>query len=125
MEIIMPPSMHAHGATIAFLHSSVLPIEAINAKGKALAPGVALTHVVREDLACEMERAGGITPLVELRLREALEALADGGAKIIVCTCPKLGEIVERGAADLRDDVGVPVFSSRIGVDAALRLAAT
>jgi len=108
---------------IAFLHSSAMPIEAVNAQAREIAPAAKLMHVVREDIACMLE-AHGVTPLIEMMVREALQALADRGAQIIVCTCPRLGALIEAGAQDLREEVGVPVFSARMGAEAALKLAA-
>ena len=123
-DTTMDNSSRPTGAAIAFLHSSAAPIEQLNRLGRDLAPGVKLIHVVREDLLCAVNAAGGIDFAVEMKTREALQALADNGAQIIVCTCAVLGAIVEQGAAELREDVGVPVFSPRIGYEAALRLAA-
>jgi len=116
-------SQPQHAPVIAFLHSSAMPIEAVNRLARELAPQAKLMHVVREDLACALA-AGGVTPLIEMMTREALQALADRGAQMIVCTCPQLGAVIEAGAQGLREDVGVPVFSARMGAEAALRLAA-
>lgn len=112
-----------HTPIIAFLHTSVQPIAMVNAMARDFAPGAKLMHVVREDIACALA-GGGVTPLIEMMTREALQALADRGAEMIVCTCPELGAIIEAGAQDLREDVGVPVFGPRMGAEAALKLAA-
>ncbi len=124
MDTTMPTTSQRPTAAIAFLHSSAVHIDAINAMARRLAPGRKLVHVVREDLACAIQRAGGVTPLIEMQTREALQQLADNGAEMIVCTCPQLGAIIEAAGLELREDVGVPVFSARIGFEAALKLVA-
>jgi len=88
----MPPS---HQSAIAFLHSSPLHIETFNALGVELAPHVTLEHVVREDLLVAAETAGQMTDAIAIRTREALMALVDQGAALIVCTCSTLGATAE------------------------------
>ncbi|NIJ41049.1 hypothetical protein FHS78_001330 [Parvibaculum indicum] len=102
----MPPAQYAHGAAIAFLHSSALHIGTFNALGAALAPGLKLAHTVREDLLVAAEKAGGVTPSIELKAGEAMLALAEGGARVVVCTCSTLGPVAERVA----DDADIPVM---------------
>ncbi|MGB5947810.1 MAG: aspartate/glutamate racemase family protein [Parvibaculum sp.] len=96
----MPPSRRSHGAAIAFLHTAAIHIETFNALGREIAPELALTHVVREDLLAAAEKAGRVTPALDLMTQEALIALAEGGARVVVCTCSTLGASVERAAAD-------------------------
>lgn len=102
----MPPAQYSHGAAIAFLHSSALHIATFNALGAALAPGLKLAHTVREDLLVAAEKAGGVTPSIELKAGEAMLALAEGGARVVVCTCSTLGPVAERVA----DDADIPVI---------------
>lgn len=130
----MPPAQYTHGAAIAFLHSSALHIGTFNALGAELAPELKLAHTVREDLLVAAEKAGGLTPSIEIRAGEALLALAEGGAKVVVCTCSTLGPAAERVA----DDADIPIMridrpmaddavkmGKRIGVCGALESAMT
>lgn len=125
----MPPSLRHHGAAIAFLHTASIHIETFNALRDELAPGLTLTHAVREDLLIAAEKAGGLTPAISLKTQEALIALAQGGARVVVCTCSTLGEAAEEAARE----ADVPVMridrpmadravreGARIGICAAL-----
>jgi len=96
----MPPSFAPHGADIAFLHTAALHIETFERLRDEIAPGLRLTHVVREDLLAATEKAGGITAAVSLRTQEALLALAEGGARVVVCTCSTLGAEAEKAAGE-------------------------
>ncbi|WP_293333050.1 aspartate/glutamate racemase family protein [Parvibaculum sp.] len=126
----MPPSFAPHGAAIAFLHTTALHIESFERLRDEIAPGLRLTHVVREDLLAATEKAGGITPAVSLKTQEALLALAEGGARVVVCTCSTLGAEAEQAAGE----ADIPVMridrpmadravreGTRIGICAALR----
>lgn len=94
----MPPAITSHGAAIAFLHTAAVHIETFDALGALLAPELKLAHAVREDILSAAMRAGGVTPAIALDTQEALQALAAGGAAVIVCTCSTLGAIVEEAA---------------------------
>ena len=96
----MPPSFAPHGAAIAFLHTAALHIETFERLAREMAPGLRLTHVVREDLLAATEKAGGITTAVSLKTQEALLALAEGGARVVVCTCSTLGAEAEKAAGE-------------------------
>jgi aspartate/glutamate racemase len=125
----MPPSFAHHGAPIAFLHTAAIHIETFDDLAREIAPGVKLRHVVREDLLAATERAGGVTPAVSLRTQEALLALAEGGARVVVCTCSTLGDEAEQAAGEAeipimridRPMADIAVRSARrIGICAAL-----
>ncbi len=96
----MPPSFAPHGAAIAFLHTAALHIDTFERLRNEIAPGLRLTHVVREDLLAATEKAGGITTAVSLKTQEALIALAEGGARVVVCTCSTLGAEAEKAAGE-------------------------
>ena len=126
----MPPSFRFHGAHIAFLHTAAIHIAGFDALAAELAPELTLTHVVREDLLAAAEKAGGITPATSFRTQEALLALAQGGARVVVCTCSTLGAEAEKAAGE----ADIPVMridrpmadravreGRRIGICAALR----
>ncbi len=91
----MPPSSQRHGADIAFLHTAAIHIDTFDVLGHEIAPELKLTHVVREDLLAAAEKVGYVTPALALKTREALLALADGGARVVVCTCSTLGAVAE------------------------------
>ncbi|MAU59937.1 hypothetical protein [Parvibaculum sp.] len=125
----MPPSFAPHGAAIAFLHTAALHIETFERLAREMAPGLRLTHVVREDLLAATEKAGGITTAISLKTQEALLALAEGGARVVVCTCSTLGAEAEQAAGEAE----IPVMridrpmadravreGTRIGICAAL-----
>ena len=96
----MPPSFAPHGAAIAFLHTAALHIDTFERLRNEIAPGLRLTHVVREDLLAATEKAGGITSAISLKTQEALLALAEGGARVVVCTCSTLGAEAEQAAGE-------------------------
>ncbi|MEX0840640.1 MAG: aspartate/glutamate racemase family protein [Parvibaculum sp.] len=96
----MPPSHRHHGAAIAFLHTAAVHIDTFDALRDAIAPGLALAHAVREDLLIATEKAGGMTPAISLKTQEALLALAEGGARVVVCTCSTLGPAAEAAAQE-------------------------
>lgn len=96
----MPPSFAPHGAAVAFLHTAALHIETFERLRDEIAPDLRLRHVVREDLLAATERAGGLTAAISLRTQEALLALAEGGARVVVCTCSTLGAEAEKVAGE-------------------------
>jgi aspartate/glutamate racemase len=96
----MPPVRTAHGAAIAFLHTAAIHIETFDALGKEIAPDLKLTHAVREDLLAAAEKAGCVTRALDIKTREALLALAEGGARVVVCTCSTLGASAEAAAME-------------------------
>lgn len=102
----MPPSSQRHGADIAFLHTAAIHIDTFDALGREIAPALKLTHVVRDDLLAAAEKAGRVTPALVLKTREALLALADGGARVVVCTCSTLGAVAEAA----NEEAAVPVL---------------
>ncbi|MBX3488549.1 aspartate/glutamate racemase family protein [Parvibaculum sp.] len=114
----MPPSLRHHGAAIAFLHTAAVHIDTFDALAREIAPGLTTTHAVREDLLAATEKAGGLTAAVSLRTQEALLALAEGGARVVVCTCSTLGPAAEAAAQEAE----IPVMRiDRPMADAAVR----
>lgn len=97
---------------VACLHTAESNVAVFEAARRALgfAEG-ALRHEVRPDLLADAERAGGLTPEVEARTREALLALCDG-ADAVLLTCSTLGPAARAAAGA----APVPVLR----VDAAL-----
>ncbi|MDO8288907.1 MAG: aspartate/glutamate racemase family protein [Parvibaculum sp.] len=92
-------------ADIAFLHTASVHVGTFNALAAELAPQLTLTHSVREDLLSAAEKAGLVTPAIDLMTQEALLALAEN-ARVVVCTCSTLGASAEA----LDDETSVPVL---------------
>lgn len=87
---------------IAFLHSAAVHIDTFNALGAELAPELKLSHAVRDDLLSAAEKVGFVTPVIDLKTQEALMALSEQGAGVVVCTCSTLGASAEA----LADETG-------------------
>ncbi|HEX7776490.1 MAG TPA: aspartate/glutamate racemase family protein [Parvibaculum sp.] len=102
----MPPAHIPHGAAIAFLHTASIHVETFNALGREIAPELKLAHAVREDLLSAAEKAGFVTPALDMKTQEALFALAEGGARVVVCTCSTLGASAEA----LSEEMDIPVL---------------
>ena len=92
-------------ADIAFLHTASVHVDTFNALAAELAPQLAITHAVREDLLSAAEKAGLVTPALDLMTQEALLALAEN-ARVVVCTCSTLGASAEA----LASETTVPVL---------------
>ncbi|MFI5938382.1 hypothetical protein [Actinoplanes sp. NPDC051494] len=84
---------------IGFLHTAEVHVATFRDLVRELAPDVEDRHLVDPTLLADAD-----APDLEQRLRAHLQELADGGARVIVCTCSTLGELAERL------DVGVPVL---------------
>jgi len=93
---------------IALLHTAESNIAVFEASHDDLGLGsdVVLRHEVRSDLLADAEEAGGLTPEITRRTREALLALHEG-ADAVVLTCSTLGPSV--GEA-IRDATHVPML---------------
>lgn len=87
---------------IAFLHTAAVHIDTFNALGAELAPELKLSHAVRDDLLSAAEKVGFVTPVIDLKTQEALMALSEQGARVVVCTCSTLGASAEA----LADETG-------------------
>ncbi len=82
--------------SLVFLHTSPAHIATFNRLRDELVPGLAVGHIVREDLLCAVQKAGAVSIGVELKLEEALNEAVRAGATRIVCTCSTLGGVAER-----------------------------
>jgi Asp/Glu/hydantoin racemase len=94
----------SNGPDIAFLHTASVHIDTFNALAAELAPELTVTHAVREDLLNAAEKAGFVTPAIDFNAQEAMLALADQGARVVVCTCSTLGASAEA----LAEETGKP-----------------
>lgn len=89
---------------LALLHTSPVHVPVFDALRDAEHPGLALRHLVREDL---LARAGADGPdAVAGDVRAVLAGAVADGATAVLCTCSTIGEVAERTARGL----GVPVL---------------
>lgn len=109
---------------ITFLHTSPVHVATFSALVDALAPGLAASHHVREDLLSLARELGPDHPEVVSRTREAMRAASRGGAPVVVCTCSSVGGAaesietgghftamrVDRAMADTAVAIGGPVL---------------
>ncbi|WP_329612467.1 arylsulfatase [Streptomyces brevispora] len=90
--------------TLALLHTSPVHVPVFDALRDAAHPGLALRHLVHEEL---LDRAAAMGPET---VRGAIEALLTGavaeGAAAVLCTCSTIGGVAESAGAAL----GVPVL---------------
>ncbi|WP_223206355.1 aspartate/glutamate racemase family protein [Streptomyces xanthii] len=89
---------------LVLLHTSPVHVPVFEALRDAHHPGLALRHVVREELL-ERARAAGPASVTD-DVRHLLAEAAADGAGAVLCTCSSIGGVAESLAADL----GVPVL---------------
>ncbi|MEV6146818.1 MULTISPECIES: arylsulfatase [unclassified Streptomyces] len=90
--------------TLALLHTSPVHVPVFDALRDADHPGLALRHLVREDL---LSRAGESGPeAVTCDIRDLLAGAVADGARAVLCTCSTIGAVAESQSAAL----GVPVL---------------
>ncbi|MEE1772345.1 aspartate/glutamate racemase family protein [Streptomyces sp. JV185] len=90
--------------TLALLHTSPAHVPVFDALRDAHHPGLALRHLVREDL---LTRAGEAGPeAVSGEVRDLLAGAVADGARAVLCTCSTIGAVAESDSARL----GVPVL---------------
>ena len=90
---------------IAFLHTATVHVATFDRLIDELAPGLRVRHVVQAQLLEEAHRNGANSPTLAPRIAAALAEAADGGAKLVVCTCSTIGGAAE--AATLLDHLTV------------------
>ncbi|MFF2009316.1 aspartate/glutamate racemase family protein [Streptomyces sp. NPDC058195] len=90
--------------TLALLHTSPVHVPVFDALRDAGHPGLALRHLVREELLARAREAGPEAVADEIGALLA-GAVADG-ARAVLCTCSTIGAVAEARAAAL----GVPVL---------------
>ncbi|GHH91614.1 aspartate/glutamate racemase family protein [Streptomyces capillispiralis] len=89
---------------LALLHTSPVHVPVFDALRDEDHPGLALRHVVAEEL---LERARATTPAaVADDVRATVREAVDAGARAVLCTCSTIGHLAERAAAV----AGVPVL---------------
>lgn len=85
----------ARQAAVVFFHTSPVHIDTFNRLRDRLAPGLEISHVVREDLLVAAQKVGGINEAIEFRVTDELLRLSRSGTRLVVCTCSSLGGVVE------------------------------
>ncbi|MSP42919.1 MAG: hypothetical protein EXR08_06075 [Alphaproteobacteria bacterium] len=80
---------------LVFLHTSPVHIATFDGLRDRLAPGLAIRHVVREDLLAAALCQGGINSAVEAQTFSAFSEIVGGGTGALVCTCSTLGPLAE------------------------------
>lgn len=80
---------------LAFLHTAHAHVETFGRLVRELDDAIPVRHEVREDLLAGALAAGAITDAVRAEIATAVRALADDGARVIVCTCSTLGGAAE------------------------------
>ncbi|MGW1066863.1 arylsulfatase [Streptomyces aureus] len=96
------PAHPARSAPVALLHTSPAHIPVFDALRDADHPGLALRHLVDEELLARARREG--PDAVAGEVRAMLAGAVAEGAGVVLCTCSTIGAVVER------TDVGVTVL---------------
>jgi hypothetical protein len=91
----------AYAGPLALLHTSPVHIPVFESLRDEAHPGLALIHLVAEELL-ERARAHGPDAVAD-DVREFLAGAVAAGARAVLCTCSTIGAVAERA------DVGVPV----------------
>jgi hypothetical protein len=80
---------------LAFLHTARVHVETFGRLANELDAAIPIRHEVRESLLEDAVQAGTITDAVRSATIAVVQALAQDGAKVIVCTCSTLGSVAE------------------------------
>jgi hypothetical protein len=80
---------------LAFLHTAHVHVETFSRLVRDVDPTIPVRHEVQESLLADALAAGTITDGIRSAIAAVVQALADGGAKVIVCTCSTLGGVAE------------------------------
>lgn len=76
---------------IAFLHTTRGHAATFGSLVTEMAPEIPVRHIVAEPLLASARHAGVVTADIADQCRVQLQALADTGARVVVCTCTSLG----------------------------------
>jgi hypothetical protein len=87
----MPPMT----PTLAFLHTSPVHVPTFSALLESIDPSARGTHFVDEALLRDAREQGHDSPKIVQRVQEAMQAAADTGASVVVCTCSTIGAAAE------------------------------
>lgn len=90
---------------LGFLHAAAVQVATFDALVHAAQPGVALRHVVREDLLASALSSGRVTDDIAAAVQAEVMALVEQGARVVVCTCTTLGNAAEATPANGRASI--------------------
>lgn len=83
---------------LAFLHTAHAHVETFDRLVRELDDAIPVRHEVHEGLLSGAVAAGSLSDAVRSATAAVVRALADDGAKVIVCTCSTLGGVAEATA---------------------------
>jgi len=81
--------------TLIFLHTAPANVDTFDTLAKELAPDIPRRHVVDESLLQEALQLGEITPQLAKRVSDTIVEAAEGGARVVLCTCSTIGGCAE------------------------------
>lgn len=76
-------------------HTAPALVAVFDSLAKELAPGIVLTHTVREDLLKSAIECGSATPQIIDAAADAMRAEFRLGADAVICTCSTIGEAAD------------------------------
>ncbi len=80
---------------LAFLHTSRVHVETFSRLVRDADDVIPVRHEVQESLLADALAAGAITDGIRSATATVVQALANEGARVIVCTCSTLGGVAE------------------------------
>ncbi|WP_437529715.1 hypothetical protein WME79_48285 [Sorangium sp. So ce726] len=80
---------------LAFLHTSRVHVETFSRLVRDADGAIPVRHEVQEGLLADALAAGAITDGIRSATTTVVQALANEGARVIVCTCSTLGGVAE------------------------------
>lgn len=93
---------------LAFLHTADVHVPHFTRLVRELDEAVPIVHCVREDLLAQAIADGRVTDPTRQQTQAEVKRLAQGGARVVLCTCSSLGDAAEAtdypGARVLRVD---------------------
>ncbi len=81
--------------TLIFLHTAAANVDTFDTLAKELAPAIPRRHVVDESLLQEALQLGEISPQLAKRVSDTIVEAAEGGARVLLCTCSTIGGCAE------------------------------
>ncbi len=102
--------MTANQAPLVLLHTASSNVDAFTALLAETASDVPAAHVLRDDLLKEAFAAGELTEDIRRRTAETLQALAENGSGLVLCTCSTIGPGADDADAESRKRDFAPVL---------------
>lgn len=88
-------STQALAAPLALVHTAAVHVARFDALLAAQAPGLAVRHWVDAPLLALAQALGAEHPQVVARTQALMQQAAEGGARVVVCTCSTVGAAAE------------------------------